>query len=288
MEVDQVTEAATKAQQRQSNQNQAMCATELKFDSDRLKIFYERIFPYKMFFKWLSYNLLKTRDEHTLVSIDDKEVQSDYFYNREFSFTLANDVYCRYLCFKTAEEFKTNLVSRVPHKIDIGAVFNFAPSRHLTCSDKKAFVPVEKEMVFDIDMDAYDDVRSCCSGANVCQKCWLYLNVAAKLITDTLREDFDFDNCLWVFSGRRGVHCWICDPEARNMSNEMRTAVTQYCNIGASGNENSGKVALSYPLHPNLRRAYNFLVPFFENIVVEEQNLLSDEKHQARFIAYMP
>lgn len=77
---------------------------------------------------------------------------------------MANDVYCRYLCYKTADEFKSNLVSRVPHKIDIGAVYNMAPSRHLSC-DKKAFVPMEKEMVFDIDMDAYDDVRSCCSGA---------------------------------------------------------------------------------------------------------------------------
>ena len=77
-------------------------------------------------------------------------------------------MYCRYLCYKTAEEFKSNLISRVPHKIDIGAVFNMAPSRHLSCGDKKAFVPLEKEMVFDIDMDAYDDVRSCCSGAKVC------------------------------------------------------------------------------------------------------------------------
>ena len=198
---------------------------ELKFDQDRLKIFYERIFPYKLFFKWLSYNKLKNRDGGTLQSIDDKEVSSDYFYHREFSFTLQNDVYCRYLCYKTAEEFKSNLVSRVPHKIDIGAVFNMAPSSHLT-TDKKAFIPIEKEMVFDIDMDAYDDVRSCCEGANVCQKCWSYLNLAAKLITDILREDFNFENCLWVFSGRRGIHCWVCDPEARNLSNEMRQAVT--------------------------------------------------------------
>jgi len=164
---------------------------------------------------------MKVRDDNTLQSIDDKEVTSDYFYQREFSFTLANDVYCRYLCYKTAEEFKSNLVSRVPHKIDIGAVFNFAPSRHLM-ADKKAFIPIEKEMVFDIDMDAYDDVRTCCQGANVCQKCWLYLNVAAKLLTDILRDDFGLECCLWVFSGRRGIHCWICDPEARNMQNDMR------------------------------------------------------------------
>jgi DNA primase small subunit len=50
------------------------------------------------------------------------------------------------------------LVSRVPHKIDIGAVFNMTPSRHLQ-ADKKSFVPMEKEMVFDIDMDSYDDIR---------------------------------------------------------------------------------------------------------------------------------
>jgi len=128
---------------------------------------------------------------------------------------------------------------------------------------------MEKEMVFDIDMDAYDDVRTCCSGASVCQKCWSYLNVAAKLLTDMLREEFDFTNCLWVFSGRRGIHCWICDPEARNMSNEMRTAVTQYCSVTA-GNELSGKLILTYPLHPNLRKAYEFLKPFFERIAIQE------------------
>jgi len=114
-------------------------------------------------------------------------------------------------------------VSRVPHKIDIGAVFNQAPSKKI---DNKVFVPLEKEMVFDIDMDSYDEVRSCCSGANVCQKCWKFLNVAAKLLNDLVKDEFMFENCLWVFSGRRGVHCWICDPEARNMTNEQRTAVT--------------------------------------------------------------
>ena len=220
MEIDSQVKAAPVAQGRNSAGLQ-----ELKFDTDRLKIFYERIFPYQLFFKWLSYNQMKNRNQNTLTSIDDKEITSDYFYNREFSFTLANDVYCRYLCYKTAEEFKNNLVSRTPHKIDIGAVFNFAPSRHLM-ADKKAFVPLEKEMVFDIDMDAYDDVRTCCQGAQVCQKCWSYLNVAAKLLTDMLRDDFDLTNLLWVFSGRRGVHCWVCDPEARNMTNEMRQAVT--------------------------------------------------------------
>lgn len=197
---------------------------ELNFDSDRLKIFYDKIFPANLFFKWLSYNKMKTRDHSTLKSIDDKEIESNYFYHREFTFTLANDIYCRYLSFKTGEDFKAALVSRVPHKIDLGAVYNISPQRHLQ-ADKKAFVPIEKEMVFDIDMDSYDDIRTCCSGAKVCQRCWAFPCLAAQVITTILKEDFDIHNTLWVFSGRRGVHGWVCDSEARTMNNEARSAV---------------------------------------------------------------
>mmetsp|Transcript_11426 Transcript_11426/g.7948 ORF Transcript_11426/g.7948 Transcript_11426/m.7948 type:complete len:171 (+) Transcript_11426:18-530(+) len=150
---------------------------ELLFDQDRLKIYYQKIFPYKLMFKWISYNKVTQHRENALKSID-SGVQSDYFYQREFSFTLENDVYCRYLSFKTADDFKNTLVDRVPFKIDIGAVFNMPPVNHHMATSK-AFVPQQKEMVFDIDMDVYDDVRSCCKGANVCDKCMILMKVAA-------------------------------------------------------------------------------------------------------------
>jgi DNA primase small subunit len=159
---------------------------ELDFNVDLLKIYYDKAFPYDLMYKWLSYFKFRdTSQQHMQSLMDEDAVKSEQFYNREFSFTLENDVYCRYLCFKTAEEFKETLVSRCPHKIDIGAVFNIPPKNHLS-TDKKVFIPVEKEMVFDIDMTDYDNVRTCCEGAKVCVKCWSYMACATHVLNEAL------------------------------------------------------------------------------------------------------
>ena len=45
---------------------------------------------------------------------------------REFSFTLENDTYIRYQSFRDAQEMKSSMSKRQPHKIDIGAVFSIS------------------------------------------------------------------------------------------------------------------------------------------------------------------
>mmetsp|Transcript_30388 Transcript_30388/g.40391 ORF Transcript_30388/g.40391 Transcript_30388/m.40391 type:complete len:197 (+) Transcript_30388:482-1072(+) len=146
---------------------------------------------------------------------------------------------------------------------------------------------MQKEMVFDIDMNDYDDVRTCCQGANVCERCFAYLKIAMKIIQDTLQEDFDFSNLLWVFSGRRGIHAWVCDEDARAMNNDMRSAVVQYCNIGV-GNENANRLVLDYPMHPRLRKCYEYLSVKFQEVIIRDHNLLSIETHREKMLSFLP
>ena len=68
-----------------------------------------------------------------------------------------------------------------PYKIDIGAVFTDKPKDHKKLKASE-FKPLERELVFDIDMTDYDEIRTCCSGAAICKKCWFFMNTAVLMV----------------------------------------------------------------------------------------------------------
>ncbi|KAF4353192.1 hypothetical protein CsatB_004715 [Cannabis sativa] len=252
------------------------------FNANYLQVYYGKLFPHADMFKWMSYGN------------DGKHLGCDhsYFGRREFSFTLDNDIYLRFQSFNSVSELENSIREKCPVKIDIGPVYSVDPAKRRAYAQTgdNVFTPVERELIFDIDITDYDDVRYCCSGADVCLDCWPLMTVAIKVIDTALRDDFGFNHILWVFSGRRGVHCWVCDEKARRLTNEQRAAIADYFRV-YKGNENSQKkVSLIGPaLHPFLARSYTeVLRNFFETKLLSSQNLFSSEERYEKILDLIP
>ena len=62
--------------------------------------------------------------------------------------------------------------------------------------------------------------------------------MAAKILYRTMEEDFGYKDMLFVFSGRRGMHLWVCDERARNMADSLRKSIMEYLHL-VTGNDKS-------------------------------------------------
>lgn len=139
---------------------------------------------------------------------------------REISLTLRNEQYLRRIPFSTTKEFKDELLKQLPTKIDVGCIYKSCTLR--------SFNDIKKEIVFDIDLSDYDSVRTCCKKDNVCSNCWKFLVIGCNILKETLNYDFGYKHLLWVFSGRRGIHCWVCDTKAKTTDRNCRNAIMEY------------------------------------------------------------
>lgn len=180
---------------------------------------------------------------------------------------------------------------------------------------KATFRPVSREIVFDIDMTDYDEIRTCCSGKDICKRCWQFIAVAVEVLDATLRDDFGFRHLLWVYSGRRGIHCWISDEEAFSLPDEARKALVGWIEVIRGGHSQTKKVDLGFnapgaprTMHPSLRRAVGTnvlqasspsagaamtayqgpLQRVFIDLILRDQNCFAEQKQSDALISLLP
>ncbi len=176
----------------------------------------------------------------------------------------------------------------MPSRFEIGPVYTTNPRDRKTLRNSSAFKPLSKELCFDIDLTDYDDIRTCCDKANICNKCWQFMTMAIKVIDVALRDDFGFKHIMWVYSGRRGAHAWVCDKKARTMDDQKRRAVAGYLEVIRGGAQSGKKVNLRRPLHPHLTRSLDILKTHFQDDVLEQQNPWAEAERSERLLQLLP
>ncbi|KDQ53280.1 hypothetical protein JAAARDRAFT_197450 [Jaapia argillacea MUCL 33604] len=225
--------------------------------------FYRRLYPFKSIVNWINH-------EHTPTKL---------FTHREFALTLERDVYLRYQCFETVEEFKKKVCSLNPTRFEIGPVYSVKP-KDKKSARQQAFTPLQRELVFDIDMTDYDTVRTCCKEAGICKRCWAFIAAAVRVLDSSIRDQFGYKHLLWVYSGRRGIHLWISDKEAMELTDEQRKAIVGWIAVIQGGKDMHKKVNVrqgTKPLPPSLQMALEPLVPCFGDLILADQDCFKSD-----------
>eukprot|EP00878_Enallax_costatus_P032429 GHUV01035638.1.p1 GENE.GHUV01035638.1~~GHUV01035638.1.p1 ORF type:complete len:166 (+),score=45.69 GHUV01035638.1:339-836(+) len=110
MAVDEAANGTTTAEQ----QAQAAAGPSMR---SLMVQYYRRLFPVQQMFKWLCYG---NDGSHAAADVS-------FSSRRELCFTLDGDIFVRYQSYKSWSDLHSDLVHKVPSKIDIGPVYTHDP-----------------------------------------------------------------------------------------------------------------------------------------------------------------
>lgn len=195
---------------------------------------YYKEFPYEDIMRLLE----PVRPYSEPYPIDDNPIS-----RRELAFTYSiskngkvENVFQRYQSFKADSEqsvlvqFSRKLVNSRPIKIEIGPVYSLEPQTTRKCDSRVDY----RELIFDLDITPeYNELRNCpCvaepSPSFLCKLCWPFITVGVHCLDYLLRTHFGYEDLLWSFSGRRGVHCQVLDPRASILSEDARRSLANF------------------------------------------------------------
>ena len=171
-----------------------------------LASYYEDVFPAEEIEQFLTHNgqyPLKNRDIFLSVRNNDNDKN--------------NDMPIKYarIGSSSPESLETTLVNLCPYRIDIAGVMCIPSEQKLmrVLPNKNDNIYTFKELVFDIDTNPFN---------------WSVIKQQMKILDDALRTVFGYQEILHVFSGKKGIHCWVCDEEACELENYKRLEIIDY------------------------------------------------------------
>lgn len=120
---------------------------------------------------------------------------------------------------------------------------------------------IGKQLVIDVDITSYNSVRGCCEGdKKLCKSCWKFCEVAANIINYILTDVYGYSKIMFVFSGRKGFHCWVLDERAFMLSSEGRDSICKYF---------LGDVKFDHPTNIHIYKT--FMLPVIGTLMTEQK-----------------
>jgi DNA primase small subunit len=129
-------------------------------------------------------------------------------------------------CFSSAEALQSLLEHYVVERIELGPLLNVEPRMERLY--KVGAYALAKELVMDVDASDYERPALCLETHHerfVCARCWPLVACAAECLDYVLRKQLGFKHVLWLYSGGRGAHAWVCDERALTMMPTARLLV---------------------------------------------------------------
>jgi hypothetical protein len=245
----------------------------------------------------------ETNEDAEEMQVEPSPIVAKFYRQLGFS---ANDKFWRdkQRCVTSHRAFVHELWERAPDQVHFGALQLYDErGQETTC---------HQELVFDIDVTDFTQYCACgavcanggdcrskaggnacvacectsgqrhtrycqCDGASkACTTCWLHIEGAAELLHFLLVRQLGIAerNLLWVFSGKKGIHCLVNDRLYTAMTLQHRTALYQLLQRGDSAARLKEFGAAVWASDNDAAQRWEEL--FVENVVCRRHMLLND------------
>lgn len=91
-----------------------------------------------------------------------------------------------------------------------------------------------------------------------------------------------------MFSGRRGIHCWVCDKVARHLDNKNRNAIAEYLNLFTQQNSSNRVTLAGERMHHSIKRAHRIVEAYFDEICLNDQNVFGTIDGRQKLLELIP
>lgn len=122
----------------------------------------------------------------------------------------------------------------------------------------------KKELVFDLDITDYERYCSCRGVKKLCPICWIQMQGSSLILEHILQHTLGYkaENRMWVFSGGKGLHCFVNDAMAMKLGDDERKQLHKRLFIGQGDDSRlSAFINTACAKHPDfVKRVEDFFI----------------------------